>query len=126
MPHAVGERFSCPCRAAQFTVQGRPLTRFIGHCLICQSVYKAPFADINDIQRERLVGVHAGEGHIQAPSPGAGIKFKSRHLPRVQRVNSRSQVQSSGTSCVAMPGPSIERTSYSRLRLTSLAPHVER
>ena len=38
--------FSCPCRAAQFTVRARPLTRFICHCQICQSVYKAPFADV--------------------------------------------------------------------------------
>ena len=46
MPSTAPMTFSCPCRAAQFTVQARPLTRFICHCQICQSVYKAPFADV--------------------------------------------------------------------------------
>lgn len=46
--------FCCPCRAAQFTVQARPLMRFICHCRICQSVYRAPFADVTAFMASAL------------------------------------------------------------------------
>ena len=36
---------SCSCGGARFVVSGVPLGRFRCHCTICQSVYKAPFAD---------------------------------------------------------------------------------
>lgn len=38
-------RCACSCGKAQLTLTGRPLGRFRCHCTICQSVYKAPFAD---------------------------------------------------------------------------------
>lgn len=37
---------ACSCGRSRFRVSGRLLTRFICHCRICQSVYKAPFADV--------------------------------------------------------------------------------
>lgn len=46
MSSATSEYFSCPCGAARFAVRGRPLMRFLCHCLICQSIYKAPYADV--------------------------------------------------------------------------------
>jgi len=36
----------CPCGASTFTVHGRPVVRFLCHCLICQSLYQRPFADV--------------------------------------------------------------------------------
>lgn len=37
---------SCPCGAATFSLHARPLARFYCHCLICQKLYEAPFADV--------------------------------------------------------------------------------
>ena len=37
---------ACSCGQAQFQVQGKALARFLCHCTICQSLYKAPFADV--------------------------------------------------------------------------------
>lgn len=37
---------SCSCGAAAFSLRAKPLTRFYCHCLICQRLYKAPFADV--------------------------------------------------------------------------------
>ena len=36
----------CPCGATRLTVQGKPISRFICHCTICQEKYEAPFADV--------------------------------------------------------------------------------
>jgi hypothetical protein len=42
----LAEECSCPCGRATFAIDGRLLTRFICHCQICQSLYKAPYADV--------------------------------------------------------------------------------
>jgi hypothetical protein len=62
--------FSCPCHSAKFTVQERPLTRFICHCRICQAVYKAPFADIT-----------AFTGSALSVSTPDQVSFKRLRLP---------------------------------------------
>lgn len=36
----------CECGQSAFSVQGRPLLRFICHCLICQKIYQKPYADV--------------------------------------------------------------------------------
>lgn len=47
VPHlVVAESSACPCGAAGFSIRGKPLGRFFCHCLICQRVYEAPFADV--------------------------------------------------------------------------------
>lgn len=37
---------SCLCGAAQFSVSGTPLIRFVCHCSICQEFNKADYADV--------------------------------------------------------------------------------
>lgn len=37
---------ACSCGQSRFQVAGKPLARFFCHCTICQSIYKAPFADV--------------------------------------------------------------------------------
>lgn len=37
---------SCSCGTSSFTLNSKPLARFICHCTICQSVYQQPFADV--------------------------------------------------------------------------------
>ncbi len=37
---------SCGCGQSKFEVDGVPIGRFICHCTICQSLYKAPYADV--------------------------------------------------------------------------------
>ncbi|WP_298422882.1 GFA family protein [Rhodoblastus sp.] len=38
--------YSCRCGSSRVAVDGEPIGRFICHCLICQAVYKKPFADV--------------------------------------------------------------------------------
>jgi len=37
---------SCSCGKSSVTITSHPFARFICHCTICQSVYRAPFGDI--------------------------------------------------------------------------------
>lgn len=37
---------NCQCGKTQVSYQGEPLLRFRCHCVICQAVYKQPYADI--------------------------------------------------------------------------------
>jgi hypothetical protein len=55
----------------RFEVTGVPLTRFYCHCLICQSVYREPFADVtawwgNDVD---LPGTHPIQFKRYRPPP---------------------------------------------------------
>ncbi|MDX1704419.1 MAG: GFA family protein [Altererythrobacter ishigakiensis] len=40
-----GLQGSCSCGTSHFTLSRVPTRRFLCHCTICQSVYKAPYAD---------------------------------------------------------------------------------
>ena len=47
MAHAtVNQSCACPCGQSTLKVYGRPALRFLCHCLICQSIYKQPYADV--------------------------------------------------------------------------------
>jgi hypothetical protein len=37
---------SCRCGASRLAVNGEPIGRFFCHCLICQAIYKQPYADV--------------------------------------------------------------------------------
>ena len=37
---------ACPCGASRFAVAGHAVTRLLCHCIICQSVYRQPHADV--------------------------------------------------------------------------------
>ncbi|MBE2166101.1 GFA family protein [Acinetobacter oleivorans] len=37
---------SCSCQQNELVLNGPVIMRFICHCLICQNVYKAPYADV--------------------------------------------------------------------------------
>ena len=45
---------SCPCGAAQAEVTAMPTQRFFCHCTICQSLYKAPFADVTILRADAV------------------------------------------------------------------------
>ncbi|TXI49730.1 MAG: hypothetical protein E6Q50_07710 [Lysobacter sp.] len=38
---------ACPCGEARFEIRARPFARLYCHCLICQRIYGAPFADVS-------------------------------------------------------------------------------
>jgi hypothetical protein len=42
-----GQACACPCGAARFFVRERPRARILCHCNVCQSVYRARFADVS-------------------------------------------------------------------------------
>lgn len=37
---------ACPCGSATFAATGKPIARFYCHCLICQKLYRRPYADV--------------------------------------------------------------------------------
>ncbi len=37
---------SCSCGKSTVAITRRPFARFLCHCTICQSIYRAPFADV--------------------------------------------------------------------------------
>jgi hypothetical protein len=43
---SVDQSCACPCGQSTFRVRGVPVSRFLCHCTICQSVYKQAFADV--------------------------------------------------------------------------------
>jgi len=43
---SVNQSCACPCGQSTFSVSGAPVSRFLCHCQICQSVYKQPFSDV--------------------------------------------------------------------------------
>lgn len=45
---------SCPCGATKFDILDTPITRFYCHCLICQTLYKQPFADFTVISSSKV------------------------------------------------------------------------
>jgi len=61
---------ACSCGASRFTVNGRPITRLLCHCLICQSIYRQPFADVTEFW--------AGAVHISDENK---IQFKKHRPP---------------------------------------------
>jgi len=68
---------TCSCGAARAVVTGRPLGRFRCHCTICQSVYRAPYADATvlwarDVPRERVAHVRFGT-HRRPPAAHRGV-----------------------------------------------------
>lgn len=81
MPNwVVAENSSCSCGAAGFSVRGKPLGRFFCHCLICQAVYNAPFADVT--------AFWAGSAHLRSDDQ---VVFKRYRLPpALQRGTCRS------------------------------------
>ena len=61
---------ACPCATSKVVVPARPLARFVCHCMICQAVFKRPFADVT---------VHwAGKIALQ---DGHALHFKKYRLP---------------------------------------------
>ena len=46
MPTLTSQTCSCSCGKSTFAITGHPFARFLCHCTICQSVYRAPFADV--------------------------------------------------------------------------------
>ena len=84
----------CACGKAQILVLGRPFARFICHCTICQSVYRAPFADVTILFRRSVV-----LPQIEA------IRFKKYRTPPAL---SRGTCTSCGSPVVAlMPFPRL-------------------
>jgi hypothetical protein len=71
---------SCPCGAAAFSVRAKPLARFYCHCLICQGVYKAPFADVT--------AFWAGSEHLRSREAVAFKRY--RPPPALQRATCRA------------------------------------
>lgn len=51
----MNQRCSCNCGKSHVALSGEPVLRFKCHCLICQSVYKKPFADIVAVSTQQLV-----------------------------------------------------------------------
>lgn len=45
---------SCRCGKSKFLISGKPLTRFICHCNICQKIYKQNFADIVVFKKQSI------------------------------------------------------------------------
>lgn len=70
----VADNCSCPCQDARFSVNGRALARFICHCRICQTLYKAPFADVT-----------AFWGGAVAIAASDKVRFKRYRLPPALR-----------------------------------------
>lgn len=60
----------CPCGDSKFTLQEKPILRFICHCKICQSVYRKPYADVTVLFAGN-VDVHSGHS----------IDFQKHRLP---------------------------------------------
>lgn len=81
MPNlVVADNSACSCGAAGFSVRAKPLGRFFCHCLICQGVYKAPFADVTVFW--------AGSEHLRSQDQ---VEFKRyRPPPALQRATCRS------------------------------------
>lgn len=53
---------SCSCQHNKLVLNGPVIMRFICHCLICQNVYKAPYADVvvawkNDVVTTELQAI---------------------------------------------------------------------
>lgn len=75
MPNlVVAEDSSCPCGVAGFSLRAKPLGRFFCHCLICQSLYKAPFADVT--------AFWAGSERLRSQDE---VEFKRYRLPPALR-----------------------------------------
>ena len=45
---------SCRCGRTRFSHQGVPIVRYYCHCLICQSFYRRPFADVTMVRASNL------------------------------------------------------------------------
>ena len=66
---------SCKCGKSKIRLTGKPITRFICHCQICQKVYKQGFADIVVLKKEN---VHLVSSQV--------LNFKKfRRMPAVNR-----------------------------------------
>ncbi len=81
MPNlVVAENCSCPCGTAGFSLWAKPLGRFFCHCLICQSLYKAPFTDVT--------AFWAGSERLRSQDE---VEFKRYRLPpALQRATCRA------------------------------------
>ena len=81
MPNlVVAENSTCSCGATGFSVRAKPLGRFFCHCLICQGLYKALFADVTVFW--------AGSEHLRSQDQ---VEFKRyRPPPALQRGTCRS------------------------------------
>lgn len=51
------QTYSCRCGSSQVAVDGEPIGRFICHCLVCQAVYKKPYADVTAFEARSVVPV---------------------------------------------------------------------
>jgi hypothetical protein len=76
----VAENSTCSCGAAGFSLHAKALGRFYCHCLICQALYKAPFADVTVFW--------AGSEYLRSQDR---VEFKRYRLPpALQRGTCRS------------------------------------
>lgn len=72
---AFDQHCQCPCGTARFSVQQRPLLRFLCHCTICQRFNDAPFADVSVVLSRKVT-----------PPPAGTVSFGTyRPPPAVQR-----------------------------------------
>jgi hypothetical protein len=51
----INQTCSCPCGKSTFAITSRPFARFVCHCTICQSLYRAPFADVTLLWAKSVV-----------------------------------------------------------------------
>lgn len=69
-----GKAGSCACGASRFVVSGNPRARFICHCMICQSVYRKPYADVSAMWGGEVVVANE-----------ASVRFKHYRAPPALR-----------------------------------------
>lgn len=61
---------ACGCGESRFALNGPPISRFLCHCTICQSLYREPFADVTAFRARDL-----------ALPPDHKIQFKRYRSP---------------------------------------------
>jgi hypothetical protein len=47
---------ACPCGHARFSLTAAPIARFYCHCLVCQRLYGAPYADVSVVPARHVHG----------------------------------------------------------------------
>ena len=86
MPALTHQTCSCHCGQSTFEITSSPFARFLCHCTICQSVYRAPFADVTVLWAKNvsLTGDHKVQfkKHRRPPAVSRGT-CASCNLPVV-------------------------------------------
>lgn len=74
MEEMTSQTCSCSCGNATFKITHPPFARFICHCTICQTVYRAPFADVTMLWATSVV-----------LPPNHNVQFKKYRAPPALR-----------------------------------------